>query len=199
MMPYDPVLKGKAGVSNVLTVFLTVATAAFLLVSCSGNGDGAKSPADDSDAGKAPAAAETAGARSVSDVTFVTLYGEEKKISDYGRKILLVNYIETWNIDSKKLVPIMNEIQRKFHVSVTVLGIVTDKGGAPAARSFVNANDAQFEVLLPGGDPGLFGKAGRLPTTHVVTREDELFHKWEGLHAQKQYEDFILGMYRRRM
>ena len=199
MMLYGPVLKRKARVFKVLAVSLTAAAVVFLLVSCSGDGDGAKSPADDSDAGKAPAAAETAGSRSVSDVTFVTLYGEEKKISDYGRKILLVNYIETWNVDSKKLVPIMNEIQRKFHVNVTVLGIVTDKGGVSVARSFVNANDARFEVLLPGGGPGLFGRAGRLPTTHVVTREDELFYKWEGLHTQKQYEEFILGMYRRRM
>jgi hypothetical protein len=200
MMSSCPVLKRKALVSKALAVSLVAAAVAFLLVSCSGDGDGAKSPAEDSDAGKAPAAAETAGARSVSDVTFVTLYGEEKKISDYGRKILLVNYIETWNVDSKKLVPIMNEIQRKFHVNVTVLGIVTDKkGGVSAARSFVNANDARFEVLLPGGNPGLFGRAGRLPTTHVVTREDELFYKWEGLHTQKQYEEFILGMYRRRM
>jgi hypothetical protein len=185
MMSSCPVLKRKALVSKALAVSLVAAAVAFLLVSCSGDGDGAKSPAEDSDAGKAPAAAETAGARSVSDVTFVTLYGEEKKISDYGRKILLVNYIETWNVDSKKLVPIMNEIQRKFHVNVTVLGIVTDKkGGVSAARSFVNANDARFEVLLPGGNPGLFGRAGRLPTTHVVTREDELFYKWEGLHTQ---------------
>ncbi|MCK4550253.1 MAG: hypothetical protein KAU49_08775, partial [Candidatus Krumholzibacteria bacterium] len=149
--------------------------------------------------GKAPAAAETAGKRSVSDVTFVTLGGEEKKISDYGRMILLVNYIETWNSDSKKLVPIMNEVQRKFGRNVTVLGIVTGKGGASAARSFVKANDVRFEVLLPGGDPGLFGRARRLPTTHVVTREDELFYRLEGLHYQKKYEDVILAMYRRRM
>ncbi len=199
MVPHGLVLNRKTGVSNALAVSLAVAAAAFLLVSCSGDGDGAKTSADDSDTGKAPAAAETAGERSVSDVTFVTLGGEEKKICDYGRMILLVNYIETWNADSKKLVPIMNEIQRKFGRNVTVLGIVTGKGGVSAVRSFVKANDVRFEVLLPGGDPGLFGRASRLPTTHVVTREDELFYRLEGLHSQKQYEDVILAMYRRRM
>lgn len=196
MMPSCPALKRKAGVSNALAVSLA---AAFLLVSCSGEGDGAKSPADDSDALKAPASADTARAWSVSDVTFVTLGGKEKKISDYGRKILLVNYIETWNTDSKKLVPIMNEVQRKFGKNVTVLGIVTDKVGVSAVRSFINANDVRFEVLLPGGDPGFFGRASVLPTTHAVTREDVIFHRLEGLHYQKQYEDVILAMYRRRL
>lgn len=199
MMPYGPVLKRKAGASNALIVSLVAAAAAFLLVSCSGDGDGAKTPADDSDTGKAPTATETAGARAVSDVSFVTLGGEEKKISDYSRTILLVNYIETWNSDSKKLVPIMNEVQRKFGRNVTVLGIVTGRGNASAAKSFVKANDVRFEVLLPGGDPGLFGRASKLPTAHFVTMEYELYYTFKRLHSQKQYEDVILGMYRRRL
>ncbi len=198
MMPYGPVLKRKTGAPNTLAVSLAAAAAVFLLVSCSGDGDGAKTPADDSDTGKAPAVAERSGARSVSNVTFVTLGGEDKKISDYGRMILLVNYIETWNSDSKKLVPIMNEVQRKFGRNVTVLGIVTGKGGASAAKSFVIANDVRFELLLPGGDPGLFGRASRLPTTHFVTMEYELYYTFKRLHTQKQYEDVIHGMYGRR-
>ncbi len=194
MMLYGPVLKKRSSVSNALAVSMA---AVFLLVSCSGDGDGSKTPADDSDTGKAPAAAETAGARSVSDVTFVTLEGEEKKISDFGKKLLLVNYIETWNSDSKKLIPIMNEIQRKRSKNITVLGIVT--GRASSAKSFVTANDVQFEVLLPGGHPGHFGRPRRLPTTHVVTREGDLFYSFKRLHTRKQYNDLIIGMYRRRM
>ena len=195
MMPYGTTLKRISRDSAALAVSLA---AAFLFISCSGDGDGANTSADDSDTMQAPAAAETLDIRSVSDVTFVTLEGGKKKISDFGGKILLVNYIETWNTDSKKLVPIMNEIQRKRKVNVTVLGIITDRG-VSATNLFIKDNDVQFEVLLPGGHPGHFGRPRRLPTTHVVTREGDLFYSFKRLHTRKQYNDLILGMYRRRM
>lgn len=195
-MPYGTTLKGISRDSAALAVSLV---AAFLLISCSGDGDGANTSADDSDTTQAPAAADTLDIRPVSDVTFVTLEGGKKKISDFGGKILLVNYIETWNTDSKKLIPIMNEIQRKRKVNVTVLGIITDNRGVSAAKLFKKDYDVQFEVLLPGGHPGHFGRPRRLPTTHVVTREGDLFYSFKRLHTRKQYNDLILGMYRRRM
>ena len=173
-----------------------LSAAALLLLSCSG--DGGKGSAGDSppEGGSAEAVADAV--RSVSEVTFKTLDGERKKVSDYSGKILLVNYIETWNNDSKKIVPIMNEIQYMRQQHVKVIGVVTDRG-AYAARTFMKDNDVKFEVLLADGDPGRFGTPSKLPTTHVVTREGGLFHTFKGLQIKKQYNDFIVEMYRRRM
>jgi cytochrome c biogenesis protein CcmG/thiol:disulfide interchange protein DsbE len=136
---------------------------------------------------------------SVADVTFRTLDGREKKISDYGRKILVVNYMATWNEDSRKLVPIMNEVQRKFHLNVTVIGVLTDLKDSARVNSFIKTNDVKFEVLLPGGDPGRFGRPRKLPTSHIVTRDDYLLTTFAGLFRADKYEDMILAMYRRRM
>jgi len=172
--------------------------AVFLMLSCSGDGGGGETSAEDAGAqSEVPAEEKQKGI--VSDVTFRTLDGGVKKISDYGRKILMVNHMATWNIDSKKLIPIMNEVQRKFHANVVVLGVITDVSSAAQVRAFRKANDVKFELLLPGGDPGWFGTPSRLPVTHVVTREDLIINRFEGLQRADKYEDFILSMYRRRM
>ena len=179
-----------------LSLIVTV-IAALALLSCSGGGDGEEKAAERAAENAADSIAPAAGL--VSDVTFRNLDGDIVRISDYGRKILMVNWMETWNADSKALVPIMNTCQFKFHVSVTVLGVLTDVESAAQARSFAEANGVKFEILLPHGDPGLFGKPRKLPTTHIVTREDAIIKRFDGLHRGKQYEEFILAMYRRHM
>lgn len=177
---------------------------AFLILSCSGDGDGGEKAENGAATENNPDVQAEAGGEntykgSVGDVTFKTLGGTEKKISDYGREILFVNYIATWNEDSKKLVPIMNEVQRKFHANVIVLGVVTDVKSASQARRFAKANGVKFDLLLPGGNPGKFGAPSKLPTSHVVTRDNYLLTSFEGLFAARKYEDMIKSMYRRRM
>ena len=165
------------------------------LLSCSGGGDGGEGAGEQ--AADSSAAAPEPGL--VSDVTFRNLDGDVVRLSDYGRKILMVNYMETWHADSKALVPIMNEVQRKFFANVVVIGILTDVKSAALAKVFVEKNGVKFEVMLPHGDPGNFGMPGKLPTTHVVTREDQIIGRFDGLHRAKKYEGFILSMYKRRM
>lgn len=175
------------------TAAATAAAVAFLLLSCSGDGGDGEKSAEDTSA----AADQNKGV--VSDVTFRTLDGGERKISDYGRKILMVNFIETWNVDSKKLIPIMNEVQRKFHANVVVLGVIMDVQNEGQATAFKKANDVKFEIVLPGEDTGWFGTPRRLPTTYVVTREDVIFDRFEGLQRNDHYDEYVLAMYRRRM
>lgn len=174
------------------------ALVAFLMLSCSGDEGGEETSAGDT-APQSESAAAKVQKGIVSDVTFRTLDGGEKKISDYGRKILMVNFMATWNADSKRLVPIMNEVQQKFHANVVVLGVITDVQSVGQAQAFRKANGVKFELLLPGGDPGWFSSQGKLPVTYVVTREDLIINRLEGLKRADKYEDFILSMYRRRM
>jgi len=188
--------------SGKTAVLAVAAGIALLAVSCSGGKDGgetgeAGAGSEQTPGGQAPA--ENTYKGSVSDVAFRTLDGGEKKIADYGRKILVVNYMATWNEDSKKLVPIMNEVQRKFHLNVTVIGVITDLKDPAQVKAFMKNNDVKFEMLLPEGDPGRFGPPRKLPTSHIVTRDDYLLSTFEGLFRADKYEDMILAMYRRRM
>ena len=179
------------------------AAVALLLLSCSGGGEsgdkGGEQAAEKVSGDQGKAADEVVFKGSVSEVTFRTLDGGEVKVSDYGRKILYINYLATWNADCKKIIPIMNEVQRKVHANVTVLGVITDVKSAAQAKAFGKTNNVKFDLLLPGGDPGKFGNPRKLPTSHVVTRENYLLNSFEGLNRAGEYEEMILAMYRRRM
>jgi len=168
-----------------------------ILVSCSGGEEKTKPEAPESLAVRPDSVNTYKG--SVAEVTFRTLDGGEKRISDYGDKILVVNYLATWNDDSKKLIPIMNEVQRKFFKNVTVIGVVTDVNSPAQVNAFKKSEDVRFELLMPGGPEGRFGRTRRFPTSHVVTRDDYLLITFEGLFKASKYEDMILAMYRRRM
>jgi thiol-disulfide isomerase/thioredoxin len=168
-----------------------------LLASCSGGEE--KSKPADADTSKAQPDSVNTYKGSVADVTFRTLDGGEKKISDFGDKILVVNYLASWNDDSKKIIPMMNEVQRKFFKNVTVIGVMTDLKDPAQVNAFRKNEDVRFELLMPGGPEGRFGRTRRFPTSHIVTRDDYLLTTFEGLFRAKQYEEMILAMYRRRM
>ncbi len=172
---------------------------ALFVISCSGEGDGGDTAVETGSSGQQPAAAENTYKGNVSDVTFRTLDGDEKKLSDYGPKLMVVNYLATWNEDSKKLVPIMNEMWRKFGGNVIVLGVVVDVKSAAQAKAFGKSTDMKFELLMPGGHSGRFGTPGKLPTSYFVTKDDHFLSSFEGLVREKQYEDMIRMMRVRRM
>jgi thiol-disulfide isomerase/thioredoxin len=182
-------------------ISLAAALALAAILSCSGGEKQEGETAGNEERGTVSETAEGVNTYkgSVADVTLRTLDGTEKKISDFGDMILFVNYLASWNEDSKKLVPIMNEVQRKFFKNVVVIGIVDDAKNASQARAFKSNNDVKFELFLPAGPTGKFGKTRRYPTSHVVTREDYLLTTFEGLFRDTKYEDMILAMYRRRM
>jgi len=136
----------------------------------------------------------------LSDVVLRPLEGPERTIADYGGKILIVNFIATWNNDSKALVPVMNEIQKNFVKNVTVIGIAIDEGGPGSLRNFARENDVRFELFTGGSAiAGRFGAAGRVPRTYVLTREARIFGRFTGLKEYRHYHEFLIDMYRRRM
>jgi hypothetical protein len=137
--------------------------------------------------------------REKAEVSFRTLGGKRRTLSDYSGKILMVNYIASWNVESRDLVSIMNAVHSKFKRNVTVIGVIVDEGGSGRARSFKTQNDVRFELLLPDGKTGKDQRSGRLLTTVIYTRDGKLFKRFDGLQRQKVYEDFLRGMYRRRM
>jgi len=181
-----------------------LASAAILLVvtgvaSCSGEGgdDPGKTPPRQAEEAPPPDRDRPA---DVSHVVLKSPDGETKKIADYSGRILMVHFFTTWHEDTGRLVEWMNGIQRKFGKNVDVLGLAMDREGRSAVKSFLARNDVRFEVFYNGEEaaPG-FGGVRTLPTTYILLRDGTILHRYNGLQRNKVYEDFILGMYRRKL
>jgi hypothetical protein len=151
----------------------------------SGNG-GEKTP---------PAASGSVTKTAGSGPVFVTLEGKPRRLSDYRGRIVVVNYIAAWNNDSKELVGIMNEIDRRNHENVAVIGVLVGASGPAQARTFSTGNDVRFEILLQDRKIPV----GKLPTTNIYTRDGKLYYSFEGLQREMRYADLLARMRKRRM
>ncbi|MDD3643299.1 MAG: TlpA disulfide reductase family protein, partial [Candidatus Krumholzibacteria bacterium] len=139
-------------------------------------------------------------AEGLASVTLEGVEGPDRSIADYQGRILVVNLVATWNSDSKAIVEIMNEIQRKFRRNVTVIAVALDDRGVEGVRSFAGETGPDFDVFL-GGDSAAagFGAPRRFPTTFVLTRDAKVYAKIEGLKRYDYYHNVIISMFQKRM
>ena len=136
----------------------------------------------------------------LSGVELHALDGRTVTISDYSGKILFVTFLATWQEDSRKIIPILNEIQRKFGKNVQVLAIAMDKHGTPALGTMLAGRDVLFDAFSDGESAAReFGSARDLPVTYLLLRDGSIYKRIDGLTRQKQYEEYILEMYRKRL
>jgi thiol-disulfide isomerase/thioredoxin len=183
------------------TIFGGAKAAAILLAAVLAAGQpGCSSEKNREEKPPAAPAARPSRAADLSGVELHALDGRTVTISDYSGKILFVTFLATWQEDSKKMIPILNEIQRKFGKNVQVLAIATDRQGTPALGTMLAGRDARFDAFCDGEAAAReFGSARDLPVTYILMRDGTLYKRIDGLTRQKQYEEYILEMYRKRL
>lgn len=183
------------------TFFMGAKAAAILLVAVLAAGQPGCSSEKNKD--EKPSAAPAARPSRTGDFSGVELHaldGRTVTISDYSGKILFVTFLATWQEDSKKMVPILNEIQRKFGRNVQVLAVAMDKLGTPALGTMLSGKDVRFDAFADGeAAAGEFGSARDLPVTYILMRDGKLYKRIDGLTRQKQYEEYIIEMFRKRL
>ncbi|MBN2070528.1 MAG: TlpA family protein disulfide reductase [Candidatus Krumholzibacteriota bacterium] len=135
-----------------------------------------------------------------SDVILRRIDGSTTRVSDYGGKFLFVTFFATWNIDSQKMIPIMNNIQKKYYKNVDVIGVSLDSKNPGVLKTFLIRNPATFEIMVDGErTANAFGGARNLPVTYILLRDGTVATKLEGLYKGKKYEEAILALYRQHL
>jgi thiol-disulfide isomerase/thioredoxin len=138
--------------------------------------------------------------RDLSGVRLKKLDGTITSVGDYSGKILYITFFATWHEDSQKVIPIMHEIQRKFHKNVQVLAVAMDKQGASMVKAWLADKEVNFEVFIDGEKTAnAIGGVRKLPTTYIVLRDGEFFHRINGLTRRRDYENIILSMFRQHL
>ena len=136
----------------------------------------------------------------VPNVVFEDIDGESVRLEEFKGKFLVVNFFATWSNDSKKLIPIMNKIQRKFEKHATVIGVAMDRGGTPVVRRFIKEQDIKHSVFVNGENiVNRFGGAKKLPTTYILLRDGRIIMRMDGLKEQKHYEKRLIWLIAQRI
>ncbi len=135
-----------------------------------------------------------------SDVVLKRMDGSISRVSDYSGKFLFVTFWASWNNESREMIPIMSEIQKKFKKNVTVIGISMDTKSMGSLKSFLSNNSVKFDVFVDGErTANIFGGVKRLPTTYILLRDGKIANKIEGLKKRKNYEEAIISLYVQRL
>jgi thiol-disulfide isomerase/thioredoxin len=127
--------------------------------------------------------------------------GAMVRLASFRGRIVLLNFIATWNNKSREIIPIMNALQRKFKANnVDVIALTLDDVGASAANNYIKKNAVDFPLFLNGEQvAGLYGGVGKLPTTIILLRDGSVHRRIEGLRSERHYREKIVQLLSHRM
>ena len=123
------------------------------------------------------------------DVSLRSLDGSAPFISDYKRKIVLLNFWATWNVDCREQIKALTEIAEEYErYQIVVLGVAIDEGGAGALSSFLQTNQVKYPVFYNGAEVAAkFGGVRKLPTTFFIARDGRIYEKVLGARTKSFY------------
>ena len=123
------------------------------------------------------------------------LSGQQRTVSEWQGKILIINFWATWCPPCKKEIPEFIKLQKQFaERGVQFIGIaIDDKEPVDEFLSFTNIN---FPVLIaPEEGVALAHKMGNLidavPFTVVVDAQGQIIHRHQGEFSNEQILEII--------
>lgn len=133
----------------------------------------------------------------VSRQTLLALDGTPHSLSDWGGKVLLVNFWATWCAPCREEIPLIQQAREKYRQrNLEVIGIAIDD--AHPVMEYRDELSIAYPLLLVPGDPikllSSFGDdTGALPHSAVIGTSGEILATHTGPLTAEQLEEFILS------
>lgn len=107
--------------------------------------------------------------KKLSELNFLTLDGEEVKLSDYKGKVVLVNFWASWCPPCKEEMPIFEKVYQKYNDKNFVILAVNMDTSERALKEFLEKNRYSFPIVRIKGEAGL--NIPGLPTSYLVDKD----------------------------
>lgn len=120
---------------------------------------------------------------SAPDVTFVTLEGDDVRLSDLRGQVVLVNFWATWCAPCRLEMPGFEKLYRdKKDEGFVIVGLSTDRTGKAGVQDFLRERDITYPVAMETREVELaFGGITAIPTSFLIDRQGVIRHRTFGI------------------
>jgi len=124
------------------------------------------------------------------DFTLMDLDGNEISLSDFNRKVLILNFWATWCPPCREEIPDFVEVYNEYE-SKDVQFIGVSNEDISTLKSFVEDYDINYPILID--DANIMGKWGisAIPTTFVFDKNGQIIFKNVGMMTGEQLKNII--------
>lgn len=127
------------------------------------------------------------------DFTLFDIYGEEKNLSDFRGRVVILDFWATWCPPCKAEIPHFIELYNEYKdKGLEIIGVALDLNAEKVVRAFAEENGITYTLLLGEKEVSdLYGGIRSIPTTFVIDRKGEIRKKYVGYRDKEVFEKDI--------
>ncbi len=133
------------------------------------------------------------------DFTLANLKGEQRHLSDYRGKVVLLHFWATWCLPCRTEMPVIHHLgHSNAERGLELLCINVDRGNRDGVREFMQDISLNFHTLLdPEGDVRNVYEVRGFPTTYIIGRDGKIIGRiigerdWGGSQARLLIEHLL--------
>ncbi len=147
---------------------------------------------------RTPTPASQTTADTLIEFTLPDLEGKPRRLSEWGGKVIVLNFWATWCPPCREEIPLLIDLQRKYAGrGLQVIGVAIDK------KEDVAAYGADMGInypLLIGPEAGLkimarYGNSyGSLPYSVIISQNGEIIARKHGVYTRSELEKLIIPL-----
>ena len=121
------------------------------------------------------------------------LVGKEVKLSDFKKKVVILDFWATWCGPCKKEIPDFIELYDRYkEKGFEMVGISLDRGGPEVVKVFAEKYGINYTLLMDDGKvQNEYGPIQYIPTTFVLDKNGILRREWRGPKADGHAQEVL--------
>jgi len=127
------------------------------------------------------------------DFTLVDLEGNNLTLSDFKRKVIILNFWATWCPPCRMEIPDFIELYEKYgDEGLRIIGVNLDGGDRSSVKKFSEKYKINYPVVF--GDVNVtqdYGGIRAIPTTFIIDREGNIREKYVGYQRKAIFEEAL--------